>query len=246
MQHNWNSPRSLAPSGGTQQRHIEALVTQQQRVWAGTISVCRGTHHRMPQLDPDCRATVRAGKNMGVLREKHRSAQRRYRERLRAKHDEAGQHVEELTRQLNELKASQVRAAGRGLLRMRTPHSRWKVPRPSCASCASSDACCDLRQQATSLPAAPGTMVSCARAEPAAAAQPAAGGAHRGAVGAAGEPQLGAAAAHPLTDAAAAAGPLRLPPITAIRLQCVQHTAPAADDLLSTLDLAIDNDVMIC
>jgi hypothetical protein len=66
----------------------------------------------MPHFMPDCHVFVRAGRNVGVLREKHRSAQRRYRERLRAKHDEAGQHVEELTRQISQLKASQVRGAG--------------------------------------------------------------------------------------------------------------------------------------
>lgn len=43
-----------------------------------------------------------------MLREKHRSAQRRYRERLRAKHEEADQRVELLTRELNQLKAAQV------------------------------------------------------------------------------------------------------------------------------------------
>ncbi len=42
------------------------------------------------------------------MREKHRSAQRRYRARLRAKHEEADQRVEQLTRELNELKAAQV------------------------------------------------------------------------------------------------------------------------------------------
>jgi predicted RNase H-like nuclease (RuvC/YqgF family) len=50
----------------------------------------------------------RAARNITVLREKHRSAQRRYRERLRAKHEEADHRVEALTRQLNQLKAAQV------------------------------------------------------------------------------------------------------------------------------------------
>ncbi len=43
------------------------------------------------------------------MREKHRSAQRRYRARLRAKHEEADARVEALTRELNELRAEKAR-----------------------------------------------------------------------------------------------------------------------------------------
>lgn len=62
-----------------------------------------------------------------MLREKHRSAQRRYRERLRAKHEEADHRVEQLTRELDQLKAAQVHA--RGLLLGLEAHSNliWEL-----------------------------------------------------------------------------------------------------------------------
>ena len=42
------------------------------------------------------------------MKEKHRSAQRRYRARLRAKQEEDHARVEELTRELDRMKAQQV------------------------------------------------------------------------------------------------------------------------------------------
>lgn len=65
-------------------------------------------HHAVGSRSTFFPSVVFAASQLEVLREKHRSAQRRYRERLKAKHEEADQRVELLTRELNQLKTAQV------------------------------------------------------------------------------------------------------------------------------------------